>query len=107
MSADLEEAWSHVHDATPAGWHVGRPTYKDERRQWHQYAFDPSERPVVGLRSREWTAVAESEEGVVLEMARCLRGIAAGRTPQEGRRRARESWRFERSEAPAVARGCL
>ncbi len=51
--SDLEEAWNAVHDATPAGWHVGRPTYYDERRQWHQYAFDPSERPVVGLRSRE------------------------------------------------------
>ncbi len=46
------------------------------------YAFDPSERPMVGLRSREWTAVAATEEGVVLEMARCLREIAAGRVPR-------------------------
>ena len=44
VSADLEEAWNAVHDATPSGWHVGRPTYYDERRQWVQYAFDPSER---------------------------------------------------------------
>ncbi len=81
MSADLEEAWNAVHDATPAGWHVGRPTYYDERRQWHQYAFDPSERPVVGLRSREWTAIGSSELEVVAEMARCLREIGEGRAP--------------------------
>jgi hypothetical protein len=46
------------------------------------YAFDPSERPVVGLRSREWTARAESEEAVVREMGRCLRELGAGRTPR-------------------------
>ncbi len=80
--ADIEKAWSALHDATPKGWYVGRPTYYDERRQWHQYAFDPCERPVVGLRSREWTAVAESEEAVVREMARCLRELGAGRAPR-------------------------
>ncbi len=71
--SDLEEAWNAVHDATPKGWHVGRPSYHDERRQWVQYAFDPSERPRVGLRSREWTAVGATEAEVVAEMARCLR----------------------------------
>ena len=78
---DLEEAWSALHDATPAGWYVGRPTYYDERRQWHQYAFDPSERPVVGLRSREWTAIGSSELEVVREMGRCLRELGQGRAP--------------------------
>lgn len=58
VSAGLEHAWAELHDATPAGWHVGRPSYHVERREWVQYAFDPSERPVVGLRSREWTARA-------------------------------------------------
>jgi hypothetical protein len=53
MTTTLREAWNALHDATPSGWLVGRPTYYDERRQWHQYAFDPSERAVVGLRSRE------------------------------------------------------
>jgi len=71
-----------VHDATPAGWYVGRPAHYDERRQWDQYAFDPSERPVVGLRSREWTAVTESEEAVVREMTRCLRELGEGRAPR-------------------------
>ncbi len=60
---------------------LGRPTYYDERRQWHQYAFDPSERAVVGLRSREWTAIGSSELEVVREMARCLREIGEGRAP--------------------------
>jgi len=41
--SNLEKAWNAVHDATPAGWHVGRPTYHDERREWVQYAFDPSD----------------------------------------------------------------
>lgn len=45
------------------------------------YAYYPSERPTAGLRSREWTAVAQTEEGVVLEMARCLREISEGRAP--------------------------
>ena len=46
------------------------------------YAFDPSERLKVGLRSREWIARAESEEGVVREMARCLRELREGRAPR-------------------------
>ena len=43
--------------------------------------FDPSERPVVGLRSREWTAVSATEVEAVAEMARCLREIKEGRAP--------------------------
>ncbi len=82
MTTTLQEAWNALHDATPAGWQVGRPYYHNERRQWHQYASDPSGRPVVGLRSRELTAMAESEEAVVREMTRCLREISAGRAPQ-------------------------
>jgi len=77
-----EEAWYSVHDALPAGWYVGRPSYHDERREWVMYAFDPSERSKVGLRSREWTAVAATEEGMVREMARCLEELREGRTPR-------------------------
>ena len=69
----LELAWRAVHDALPDGWVVGRASYHPERREWLLYAFDPRERPHVGLRSREWIAVSPTEEGVVLEMARCLR----------------------------------
>lgn len=78
---DLEAAWDELHDATPAGWVVGRPRFHDERNEWHQYAFDPSERPKVGKRSREWTAVGHTEVACVMEMARCLREISAGRWP--------------------------
>ena len=28
---DLNAAWEAVHDATPPDWHVGRPSYHDER----------------------------------------------------------------------------
>jgi hypothetical protein len=45
-------------------------------------AFDPLERSQAGHRSREWTAVADGELGVVREMARCLREIREGRVPQ-------------------------
>jgi hypothetical protein len=79
---DREQAWDELLAAIPPGWSVGRPSYHDERREWLLYAFDPSERPVVGLRSRQWTAIAESEVGVVREMARCLRAIGAGRVPR-------------------------
>ena len=41
-----------------------------------------SEHPKMGLRSREWPAVAESEEAVVREMARCLRELREGRAPR-------------------------
>ena len=44
--------------------------------------FDPAERPKVGHRSREWTAVAPTLERVILEAARVLREISAGRVPR-------------------------
>ena len=45
------------------------------------YAFDTRERPKAGHRSREWTAVAQSELECVREMARCLGLIRDGLTP--------------------------
>ncbi len=55
--------------------------FHDERSEWQMYAFDPAERPVMGRRKREWEAVAQTENGVVREMARCLREISDGRVP--------------------------
>ena len=81
MSSDFEEAWNALHNALPPQWTIGRPSYHPERREWLLYAFDPRERPVVGVRKREWTAIAATEEGVVREMARCLREIREGRVP--------------------------
>ena len=79
---DLEAAWDAVFDALPAAWSVGRPSYHDERHEWTQYAFDSFERPSVGVRSREWTAVAATEVECLLEMARWLGDIGAGRAPK-------------------------
>jgi hypothetical protein len=61
---------------------VGRPSFHDERNEWQLFAYDPLERAVVGLRKREWTAVAPTKEAVVREMATCLGEIRAGRVPK-------------------------
>jgi len=65
MSTDLDDAWSDLHDAMPASWYVGRPSYDEGRRVWEQYAFDPSEQAQAGARSGEWTAVAPTELEVI------------------------------------------
>ena len=46
------------------------------------YAFDPAEIAHVGIRKREWTAIAATEADVVAEMARCLAEVSAGRVPK-------------------------
>ncbi len=78
----MEEAWDAIHAVLPAGWYVGRPSEHPERREWLMYVYDPSERPKVGLRSREWTAIGPPEEAVVREMGRCLREIREDRAPR-------------------------
>ena len=67
---DLEAAWDEIHDAKPPGWLVGPPMYHEDRRDWEQYGFDTRERPKAGHRSREWTAVAQTE----LDLVRRWRG---------------------------------
>jgi hypothetical protein len=47
-----------------------------------EHPYDPSERPKVGLRSREWRAAGQTEVECVREMARCLREILEGRAPK-------------------------
>ena len=78
----LAAAWEAVHENTPAGWYVGRPGYVDRFHEWRMYAFDPSERPVVGRRSRESVASGLAELDCVEEMARCLAEIKAGCWPK-------------------------
>ena len=83
MSSDeLEAAWAAVHEATPEGWYVGRPSEHPERREWVMFAFDTRERAVEGKRSGEWTTVAPTELEVVRSMAYCLRELKAGRLPK-------------------------
>lgn len=77
----LDDAWKALHAATPHGWYVGRPGQR-HGGQWAQYAFDTAERAQIGRRSREWTAVGQTEEACVREMARCLREIGEGRVPR-------------------------
>lgn len=50
--------------------------------QWQMYAYDTTEKAEIGRRSREWTAVVESEVECVLEMARCMREISEGKVPR-------------------------
>jgi hypothetical protein len=81
---ELEAAWAELHEANERlGWFVGRPAFEERKAvPWSMYAFDPTEKPKVGRRSREWTATGHTEAGVVGEMARCLGEIAEGRVPK-------------------------
>ncbi len=79
---NLEAAWDELHDAKPDGWFAGPPTYDEHRREWTKYAFDTRERAKLRHRSRDWTAVAQSELEVVREMTRCLAMIREGRVPE-------------------------
>ncbi len=40
------------------------------------------ERPSVDIRSGKWTAIGATEVECLVEMARCLREISAGRVPR-------------------------
>ena len=83
VTGDLDAAWDAVHDATRTGragtW--AGPPYHDERHEWTMYASDQRERAVNGARSREWTAIGATEVECLLEMAKCLRELGAGRVP--------------------------
>ena len=46
------------------------------------FAFDPSEAPIVGKRSREWTAIGQTELHCVQTMAYCLGELKVGRWPK-------------------------
>ena len=58
---------------------MGQPMEHPERDEGSMYAFDASEIPIVGKRSREWTAVGPTELRCVQEMARRLGELKAGR----------------------------
>ena len=47
-ATDLEAAWSELHEATPSGWFVGRPSFHHDLDSWEQYAFDTTEKAVNG-----------------------------------------------------------
>jgi hypothetical protein len=82
VDSDFVAAWAALKEARPTGWMVGQPYFHDEAACWEQYAYDPTDRPVNGKRNREWTAVAQTEVGVVRELARRLTEIAEGHWPR-------------------------
>jgi len=79
---DLENAWAELHEATLPGWQIGRPAFNERKGEWSLYAWDATERPKIGHRSREWTAIHPTQSGVLRAMARCLREIGEGRVPR-------------------------
>lgn len=79
---EVAAAWNELHEATPPGWSVGRPSYRERRDEWALYAFDTTERRKVGHREREWTATAPTQASVVREMTRCLRELTARPVPR-------------------------
>lgn len=81
MDEDRPDARAELHAATPPGWYVGRPSQR-HGGSWAMYAFDQREKAHIGKRSREWTAVGQTEVHCVREMARCLRELSEGRTPR-------------------------
>lgn len=57
---DLNAAWDKLHAANDRlGWFVGRPGQR-HGGSWEIYAFDPQEKPHIGRRSRERTAVGQT-----------------------------------------------
>lgn len=81
----LEDAWAQLDAPTPccAGMSADRLSRTGwPAAQWEQYAFDTSERPKAGKRTREWSAIAPTEVGVILSMERCPREVRAGRVPK-------------------------
>ena len=83
MSGRVDELWAQIHEATPPGWFVGRPAFEPRRAvPWSEYAFDPAEKPKVGHRSREWTAVGMTEEACLEEIARCLDQVRDREVPR-------------------------
>jgi len=65
----FDEAYDELRAATPRGWEVKRPSFHSERNEWQMYAFRPAERPKVGRRKDEGTAIAPTEERVIRSMA--------------------------------------
>ena len=66
---DLEAAWNAVHDATPRGWSVQRPSLhlEDRDRPWHVVAVNPRARAkhrryVEGTRATEAEALRDLAE---------------------------------------------
>ena len=78
---ELPAAYQGLYDAIPPDWYVGQVIQRRDGA-WEVYAFDETEDPRFGRRKRTRTVVGHTEAECVREMARCLRGISAGRVPK-------------------------
>ncbi len=81
---DLENARAAVDETTPEGWYAGRAGHEERHNQWWRHAFDPSETPIVGKRSREWVTVGRTELECVRGVARRFGERREGRWPDQG-----------------------
>ena len=68
---DLEAAWDALRTALPPRRDVGRPSQHGPHESV-LYAFDPTERPKVGTRTREQEASAPTERDMVHGLTRRL-----------------------------------
>jgi hypothetical protein len=78
----VEAAWEALHAANVEDWWIGRPRFNERRNEWSLYAYDRTEKVRIGKRSRHWTAVHPTQNGVIRTMAYCLTEFAAGRVPK-------------------------
>ena len=80
-----------MRQATPVSGDVGE-----------QYAFDPAEKPKVGHRSRERTAVGMTEVRCDREVARYPRGLVVGKERELAGRPGSHHWHLHQSTIPGT-----
>ena len=68
-----EEAWSAVHEALPARWHVGPVTYDPGRHEWSVTAHGPH--PGRGKAPQSVTGTGEDEVAALRDLDDRLRGV--------------------------------
>jgi hypothetical protein len=78
---ELEAAWSGVHDATPIGWFVARPSRHNEERQrpWHVVAYDYR---TAAKRHDVVEATGNTEAEALRDLAELLRGWLVEHAPE-------------------------
>jgi hypothetical protein len=77
---ELEAAWNEVHDATPAGWSIARPSHHGEERDrpWHVTAYDYR---TAAKRHDLVEATGRTAAEALRDLAELLRGWLVVRTP--------------------------
>jgi hypothetical protein len=73
MADDREEAWGALHEALPARWRLGPPTYSPADRAWLVTAREPH--PGRGKHPQTVTGTGEDEIAALRDLDDRLRGI--------------------------------